>query len=449
LSFSTEYALCCLSSLQRFIGWFQMLSGRPERELTEDLAVPKLTQNVLCYNFISIKSHAMKLLFRFLAVGLLLATSQLFADTSPVRVALDAEFGHKTSTADDAIKTGMEIAIDDINRAGGVLGGRPLELVTRDNRGVPARGIDNQKEIAAIPNMTALFGSKFSPVVLAQLEAAHELKLPLLIPWSAADAIISHTLTPSYSFRLSLRDSWVMPYLLNEAKRRGLKRVGLLIPNGAWGRSNLKASEAHVTGNPLPVLVKTITYQWADDSLVNEYLELIQAGADAVIVVGNEPEVGLLIKGMTSLPRDQWRPLLSHWGATSGNLPALAGPHFFDVDIAVVQTFSFIDHPSPKARQVLTAAMSKLKLSEVGQLHSAVGIAHAYDLVHLLAMAINKAGSTDRAKIRDALEQLPPYDGLIKKYNPPFTKDRHEALGPEQLFMARWRKDGAVVPIPR
>lgn len=391
----------------------------------------------------------MKQVSHFLFVGLMLLSFQLLADTTPVRIALDAEFGHRTSTADDAIRVGMEVAIEEINLSGGVLGGRPLELVTRDNRGVPARGLDNQKEIASIQDMTALFGSKFSPVVMAQLDAAHELKLPLLLPWSAADGIISHTRKPSYSFRLSLRDSWVMPLLLAEAKRRGFKRVGLLLPNGAWGRSNQKAGEAYVANNPLPSIVKSIVYEWADESLVNEYLELIHAGAEAIIVVGNEPEVALLIKGMNSLPRDQWRPLLSHWGATSGNLPALAGPQFFDTDIAVVQTFSFIDHPSLKARQVFSAAMRKLNVTEVGQVHSAVGIAHAYDLVHLLAMAINKAGSTDRTKIRDALEQLPPYTGLIKKYAPAFTPDRHEALGPEQLFMARWRKDGAVVPVRR
>lgn len=378
---------------------------------------------------------------------LLLTSAGVHAGGEPVRVGLDAEFGNKTSTADDAIKVGLEIAIEEINQAGGVLGGRPLELVTRDNRGVPARGVDNLKELAEIKDMTALVTSKFSPVVLAQLESAHQLKLPLLAAWSAADTVIDHNHVPSYTFRLSLRDSWVMPRLLQEAKQRGYKKVGLLIPNGAWGRSNLKAAETHAAKTPLPVITKTLIFEWSDPSLENEYLELLKTGMDALLFVGNEPEVALLIKNMTALPRDQWRPILSHWGVAAGDLLSLVGNALYEVDLTTVQTFSFIDNPAPKARRVLSAAMAKLNVAQARSISSPVGIAHGYDLAHLLAHAINKAGSTDRGAIRDALEGLGEYDGLVRKYKPPFTRERHEALGPEQLFMARWRKDGALAPV--
>lgn len=385
---------------------------------------------------------------QFVLSGFLLIALTAFAEPlRPVKIALDAEFGHRTSTADDAIKLGMEIAIDEINQRGGVLGGRQLALVTTDNRGVPARGVENLRELAATPDLVAIFGSKFSPVVLAQRDLAHELKIPLLSPWAAADSIIDHDMKPSFTFRLSLRDGWVMPHLLNEAKRRGFKRVGLMVPNGAWGRSNQKAAESHLAKNPVPDIVQTIVYQWADSSLASEYLKLVNAGAQAVIFVGNEPEVGLLIRNMVELPRSQWLPLISHWGASAGDLPALAGPGFFEVDFQAVQTFSFFDRPTPKARKVLDAAMKRANVTDPARILSAVGLAHAYDLVNVLAMAINKAGTTDRVAIRDALESVGAYDGLVRKYDAPFTRDRHEALTAQQLFMARWRKDGAIVRV--
>lgn len=373
------------------------------------------------------------------------ASHVLAAD--PVLVGFDAELGNKTSTADDAIRLGMEIAVEEINQSGGVLGGRPLEIVIRDNRGVPARGVDNLKELAPLRDMTALVTSKFSPVVLAQLDLAHEMKLPLLAAWSAADNIIDHDRRPSYSFRLSLRDGWVMPRLLQEAGKRGFKKVGLLLPNGAWGRSNQKAAEAHVARHPQPAIVKTMGFEWSDTSLENEYLELLQHGAEAILFVGNEPEVSLLIRNMTALPRSQWRPILSHWGAAAGDLRKLAGSALYDVDLVTVQTFSFIDNPSPKVQRVLMTALKRLAVPDAGQIMSPVGIAHGYDLVQILASAIQKAGSTDRGKIRDALEHLGPYDGLVKHYRQPFTRDRHEALDPGTLFMARWRKDGTLTPL--
>ena len=387
------------------------------------------------------------------------------ASGPPIHIGLDAEFGNRTSTADDAIKAGIEIAIDEINARGGVLAGkpvdklvgkpgggptgRPLVLVTRDNRGIPARGVDNLRELAGVKDLVAVIGSKFSPVMLGQVGPAHELKLPLLDPWAAADGIIDHGRQPSYTFRLSLRDGWVMPFLMQSALKRGYRKIGLLLPNGAWGRSNRDAAEHHASRHDQPALVKIAGFDWSDTSLANEDLELVQAGAEAILVVGNEPEIALLLKDMTALPKDQWRPLFSHWGAAAGDLPGLAGQALGLADLSVVQTFSFLDNPDPKAKAVLKAAMAKLALDDPGKLRSPVGVAHGYDLVHLLARAIDLAGSTDREHIRAALERLPRHVGLIRTYQPAFSRDRHEALGPEQLFLARWRPDGSLTRVGR
>ena len=61
--------------------------------------------------------------------------------------------------------------------------------------------------------------------------------------------------------------------------------------------------------------------------------------------------------------------------------------------------------------------------------------------------AINKAGSADRRKIRDALEQLGPYRGLVRHYERPFSAERHDALSPEQVFMARYDANDILTPI--
>jgi branched-chain amino acid transport system substrate-binding protein len=52
-------------------------------------------------------------------------------------------------------------------------------------------------------------------------------------------------------------------------------------------------------------------------------------------------------------------------------------------------------------------------------------VAHAYDMVHLLTRAIDKAGNTERAAIRSALEQLGPYPGVTRHFARPFTPARH------------------------
>ncbi len=65
--------------------------------------------------------------------------------------------------------------------------------------------------------------------------------------------------------------------------------------------------------------------------------------------------------------------------------------------------------------------------------------------MQLLAQAIRQAGSTDGPRIRAALEDLRPYDGVVKRYAPPFTPTRHDALLAQDYLMTVWRA-GKLVP---
>jgi branched-chain amino acid transport system substrate-binding protein len=364
-----------------------------------------------------------------------------------VLVGLDAEFGHLTSTSDDAIRRGILIAIDEINRAGGVLGGRPLKLVERDNRSVPARAIVNVKELAAMPDIVAVFCGKFSPVVLELLPTLHEQKMILLDPWAAADAIVDNGYQPNYVFRLSLRDSWAAPAMLRHAKAKGARQVGLLMPNTAWGRGTLKAAENFLAVHPDMKSVGIHWFNWGDNSLIDKYLGLVKLGAQAIVIATNEREGAILVKEVAALPRQDRVPIISHWGVSGGDLAKMTGAALREVDISVVQTYSFIGAKRDKARQVVEAANRLFGIADARHIQSPVGMAHAYDLVHILAKSIGKAGTTDRAAVRNALEEVKNYSGLIKDYKQPFTAARHEALGPEEVFMARYDEDGALARI--
>jgi branched-chain amino acid transport system substrate-binding protein len=195
-----------------------------------------------------------------LGLSLCLTAASGWAETKPVRIGFDGEFGHVTSTSAQAIRQGILIAVDEINAKGGVLGGRKLELVERDNRSVPARGIANIRELASDPDLVAVFSGKFSPVVIEQISVVHELGLPLLDPWAAADEIIDNGQTPNFVFRLSLRDGWALAAILAEARKRGLDKVGMMLPNTAWGRSSLKAAEAWTRSNPGLSIVDSAWY---------------------------------------------------------------------------------------------------------------------------------------------------------------------------------------------
>ena len=377
---------------------------------------------------------------------LLAAAGYAAAEKKPVYVGLDAELGYADSTSAQAIRMGMLIAMEEVNQAGGVLGGRQLALIERDHKSLPARSIENLKEMAAQPDLVAVFGGRFSPVLLESIPLIHELKLPLLNPWASADGIIDNGYEPSYAFRLSLRDSWAMPTMLRHAAKKGVKQVGLLLLNTGWGRSNHKAAEAYVALHPEIKIVSTQWYNWADTNFLDKVTALKQAGAQAIVLVGNN-EASPLIREMAALPSAERLPIISHWGVSGGNFAETAGPALQKIDFSVVQTYSFIDAKRPKARQVLAAAQKMFGVKDARSLASPTGLAHAYDLTHILARAIDQAGSTQRPAVRAALEQVRNHEGLIKHYPQPFTPARHEALSPKNVFMARYAPDGAIVRI--
>jgi branched-chain amino acid transport system substrate-binding protein len=382
---------------------------------------------------------------RFLLVVCLLLVLPVQAEA--IKIAIDAEFGIPGSTSAQAILHGAQIAVNEINAAGGVLG-KQLEIIQRDNRGVPARATKHLRELAADPAVVAVMCGKYSPTAIELLPEIHRLKIPFLNPWAAADPITEHDFSPDYVFRLSLRDTWAMQKMMQHAASRGLHDVALLLPNSAWGRSNLLAAQRYVRRHPGQKLVAYEWFNFGDKRLDVQYRNLLAAGARAIILISNEQEGVVFVNEMAALPQVQRLPVIAHWGITAGRFFELTQTALEKVDLVVVQTYSFIGKRDRVAKRVLKGLQQVTGNNDPRKVVSPVGVAHAYDLVNLLARAIDKAGSTDRAAIRSALEQLGPYRGITRHFARPFTPARHEALGEENVFLSRFAADGALEPLP-
>ncbi len=390
-------------------------------------------------------------LYFFVAVIFLFSSVSAYAVTSgkPVIIGLTAEFGLKQSYSAQAVEMGIRVALEEINSNGGVLGGRPLVLETLDDRSVPARGVENVKKFNVMDDVVAVFGARFSPVLLEVLPIVHEIRMILLDPWASADGITSNGYSPNYSFRLSLRDSLAMPVMLSHAKKEGLNKVGLLLPNTAWGRSNEKAAKAYIASQTETRLVAIHWYNWGDTSLLDVYNSILTTGADVLLLVANDREGGTLINEMATLPQEKRLPVLSHWGVTGGEFFERTKDALLQLDFAVVQTFSFFTAPATMRDKFMGTAAKLYPGLSYETIQAPVGVGHAYDLTHLLAMAVDKAGSTNREEIRSALENLGMYEGLVMNFDRPFSPEKHDALGIEQVFMAKYREDGALIPLEK
>jgi branched-chain amino acid transport system substrate-binding protein len=381
------------------------------------------------------------------ALGAGLVLPGVSYSSRPVLIGADVEAGDGSSTSDEAILVGARLAIEDINSAGGLPGGRRLELVARDNRGVPSRGVHNARAFAEMPDMPAFLCGKFSAIALEQLPVLHENKLVLLNPWSAADAIIDNGYSPNFAFRIGLRDSWAIAHMLDHLSRSGLGDIGLMMPSTAWGRSSAAAIETLVPGYSDVRIRATAWHLWGGDlDIVASYRELLRAGARSILLVANEREGAALVRGVAALPPSERLPIVSHWGITGGDFAEMCGPALNEVDLQVVQTFSFHQPRNALAKSLASRAARALGFDDPRRIPSAIGVAHAYDLVHLLALGISLAPSADRSAVRDALERLPAHEGVIRRYAPAFSPTRHEGLQASDIFLARFDSAGRLLP---
>ena len=67
----------------------------------------------------------------------------------------------------------------------------------------------------------------------------------------------------------------------------------------------------------------------------------------------------------------------------------------------------------------------------------------------MLALAIENDKTTERTKVKEALENLPPYRGVVKNYNKAFTQERHDALDKKDYFMAKFGVNGEIIPLKK
>jgi branched-chain amino acid transport system substrate-binding protein len=320
-------------------------------------------------------------------------------------------------------------------------------LLTKDNHGIAARAKDNFIEFAERPDVVAVYGGKFSPAIIQTMGLSNELSMLSISVWGSADPISENPTEYPFVYRLSLRDQWAIPAMMQHAKARyGANRLCEVMPQTAWGRSGDRALAAN-----LDRLGQTVTYtrwyNWGETGFADVIKSCVDSGGQAVILIANEQEGALWIKAMAALPSEQRVPTVSHWGVTGGALHQMVGPEVNQVDFDVIQTFSFINNKRPQAETLAREILADIRFSTVESIASPVGIAQAFDMTHLLAMAINKAGSTDRVAIQKAMQSIGTYEGVIRTYIQPFSDTNHDALTAEQVFFVRLQTDGALFPI--
>lgn len=171
------------------------------------------------------------------ATGVAMTAGQGAAQGAPVRV---GELNSYSRMAAFAVpyRNAMQLAQDEINRAGGLagLGGRPLEIVFRDDGSTPGDAVRVAEELVTRENVSFIAGAFLSNVGLALADFANQRKVLYLATEPLTDALTMGS-GNRFTFRVRANTYMQTKMLVEAAKGKGIKRWAIVAPNYEYGQS--------------------------------------------------------------------------------------------------------------------------------------------------------------------------------------------------------------------
>ncbi|MCB2040036.1 MAG: ABC transporter substrate-binding protein [Rhodoferax sp.] len=321
----------------------------------------------------------------------------------PVRIgAFLSATGPAAFLGDPELKT-LELYVDRLNAAGGVLG-RKLQLVAYDDAGDAEKARTFAKRLLEQDKVDIIVGGSTTGTTMAAVPMVEAAGMPFI---SLAGAVVIVEPVKKWVFKTPHTDRMACEKIFADMKARNMTKVALIAGTGGFDKS-MRAECLKVVGSYGVEVVADETYGANDTDMTTQLTKIKGSNAQAVlnagfgqgpaIVTRNFRQVGLTL------------PLYQSHGVASREYIKLSGPAAEGVRLPaaallVADLLAADDPQKPVVVGYRKAYEEKFK-SDISTFGG-----HAYDGLMLAVNAIKAAGSTDKAKVRDALEATKGYIG--------------------------------------
>ena len=306
-----------------------------------------------------------------------------------------AALGGKNVTA------GMQIALKRVNGAGGVLG-RPLKLIIEDGKADPVESVNAVEKLIRRDKVPAIIGCWASSATLAAMPIVKRNKIPMLVSTSTAPMITDKK--NKWVFRFTSNND-IDGALMGEylVPRLGFKRAAYLAVNNDWGRSMAKAVTEIMRKTGGEVIM--VEYCAASEANFTPMLTRIKnSGADTMFITTSLNGIALIMKQYHELGMRMNVFITS--GMSPEQLLELTGKEMLE-GVYFFERFTPASPPPGKEKESQEMIAAYKKMYPEG--FAFADVAMGYDAVHIMGQAIEKAGTPDASKIRDALEKTDYY----------------------------------------
>ena len=346
-------------------------------------------------------------LFRIPLRSLALAAAVLVAGPAaaqePIRVgSFLAVTGPAAFLGDPEQKT-LEMQIEKINADGGVLG-RKLQLVAYDSGGDAEKARTFAKRLIEQDKVDVIVGGSTTGETMAAVPLVEAAGMPFV---SLAGAVVIVEPVKKWVFKTPHTDRMACDKIFVDMKARGFTKAALISGSGGFDKS-MRAECLKVAPNHGITIVADETYGAADTDMTAQLTKIKGSGAQAVLNAGFGQGPAIVTRNFKQV--GVGLPLYQSHGVASKEYIKLSGDAAEGVRLPAAALLVADILPAGDAQKPVVTAYRNAYEGKTKSDVSTFG-GHAYDGLMLYVNAVKAAGSTDKAKVRDALEATKGYVG--------------------------------------
>lgn len=362
------------------------------------------------------------------AVALGLFTSVAAADTVKIGAVLSVT--GPASFLGDPEKKVLDHYVAKLNAAGGVLG-KQIELIVYDDGSATDQSATFTKRLIDNDGVDAIIGGTSSSASLAMIPLVEEAEIPFM---SLAGAVTIIDPVKPWTFKVVHTDRMAAHKLFQEMKDKGITKIGMLSENAGYGKSGQE--EAHKAAGEYGIEIVADEFYGPRDTDVTPQLTRIKntPGVEAVLTWGIGQTAAIVVRNYRQLGFEQ--QLYHTHGVVSPFFIELAGAAAEGLRLTaapiVVADQLPEDHPQ---RQFLIDFKNEYESTFNEGVSTPAG--HAYDGLMLIVEAMERAGSVDKAAVRDEIEKTDGFIGIDGIFT--FSPEDHLGLTLDSLVVVEIR----------
>ncbi|MDY6967945.1 MAG: ABC transporter substrate-binding protein [Spirochaetota bacterium] len=327
-----------------------------------------------------------------------------------------------------------QMLVDEINDNGG-LDGKKLDLIIKDTGGNPEKAISFTKQLIEEEKVFAIIGPSTSGETM-KIKNICENAQTILISCAAAEVIVKPV--AKYVFKTPQRDSHAAIKIFKTMNKLGISKIGIISGNTGFGNAGKGQLIKHSLKYGIKILISEVYDKKATD-LTGVLTKLKAKKVQAVVNWSIVPAQSIVAKNMKQINMNV--PLFQSHGFGNVKYAKEAGKAGEGIIFPAGRLLVADVLPDSNKQKELLVKYKNDYESRYNEDVSTFG-GHAYDAVTILVEAIKRAGSSDKDKVRDAIENLTDFPGTGGIFN--FSAEDHCGLDINAFAMLTV-KDGKFV----